>query len=256
MWTVEFAHPDGRGAAAADGEPGWQPDGTYLTPEGERPANDVERAAYLRTVQDWIIRPQLQGRAGRRRHRRDRRLREAVPRPARSADASSPTASRSTTCSRRSSATTSAPAPATSSTTARRTSCARPGASSAPSRSRTIVVGERGGTPIYVRDVGDGRPSARELRTGSATRERRGGRARHGADADRREQPHRVARPSTRRWREVNRDAAARRARDDRCSTARRWSTPRSATVATNLSRARSSSSSCSSCCSATSAPR
>jgi len=59
MWTVGFDHPEGRGARAVEGEAGWQPDGTYLTPEGERLASDVERAAYLRTVQDWIIRPQL-----------------------------------------------------------------------------------------------------------------------------------------------------------------------------------------------------
>jgi heavy metal efflux system protein len=59
MWAVEYAHPHGRGAAVRDGEPGWQADGSYLTPEGERLRNDVEQAAYLRTVQDWIIRPQL-----------------------------------------------------------------------------------------------------------------------------------------------------------------------------------------------------
>ncbi len=61
MWTVEFEHPDGQGAAADTGRPGWQPDGSYLTPEGERLETDLERAAYLRTVQDWIIRPQLKG---------------------------------------------------------------------------------------------------------------------------------------------------------------------------------------------------
>ena len=59
MWTVHFEHPYGEGAPIEDGTPGWQADGTYLTPEGERLSNDVERAAYLRTVQDWIIRPQL-----------------------------------------------------------------------------------------------------------------------------------------------------------------------------------------------------
>ncbi len=42
-----------------DGRPGWQSDGSYLTPEGQRLRDDFERAAYLRTVQDWIIRPQL-----------------------------------------------------------------------------------------------------------------------------------------------------------------------------------------------------
>src|SRR6185369_16865151 len=36
-------------------------DGSYLTPEGERLQSDFEREAYLRTVQDWIIRPQLKG---------------------------------------------------------------------------------------------------------------------------------------------------------------------------------------------------
>jgi cobalt-zinc-cadmium resistance protein CzcA len=61
MWTVEYAHPDGNAATAKAGEPGWQPDGSYLTPEGQRLTTEVERASYLRTVQDWIIRPQLKG---------------------------------------------------------------------------------------------------------------------------------------------------------------------------------------------------
>ncbi len=59
MYTVEFKHPDGRGAAGRDGAPGWQSDGAYLTPEGERLTDEVGRAGYLRTVQDWILRPQL-----------------------------------------------------------------------------------------------------------------------------------------------------------------------------------------------------
>jgi cobalt-zinc-cadmium resistance protein CzcA len=42
-----------------DGEPGWQKDGTYRTPEGERIVTEMERSAYLRTIQDWIIRPQI-----------------------------------------------------------------------------------------------------------------------------------------------------------------------------------------------------
>jgi cobalt-zinc-cadmium resistance protein CzcA len=64
MWTVEYAHPRGLGAQVRDGAAGWQSDGAYLTPEGERLTSDLERAAYLRTVQDWIIRPQLKGLAG------------------------------------------------------------------------------------------------------------------------------------------------------------------------------------------------
>ena len=61
MWTVEFEHPRGEGATLADGAAGWQSDGTYRTPEGRELASDLERAAYLREVQDWIIRPQLRG---------------------------------------------------------------------------------------------------------------------------------------------------------------------------------------------------
>ena len=41
------------------GRPGFQPDGSYLTLEGERLTDDVSRLAYLRTIQDWVIRPQL-----------------------------------------------------------------------------------------------------------------------------------------------------------------------------------------------------
>ena len=59
MYVVEFAHPNGKGAQAADGAPGWQSDGTYRTPEGETLRDDFERATWLRTLQDWVIRPQL-----------------------------------------------------------------------------------------------------------------------------------------------------------------------------------------------------
>jgi heavy metal efflux system protein len=45
IWTVEFAGPAARGA--------------YVTPEGRRLTTEEERATYLRTVQDWIIAPQL-----------------------------------------------------------------------------------------------------------------------------------------------------------------------------------------------------
>ncbi|HTL29817.1 MAG TPA: CusA/CzcA family heavy metal efflux RND transporter [Tepidisphaeraceae bacterium] len=61
MYTVEFAHEAGNGLAIVDGSPGWQSDGSYLTPEGQRLRSEFDRAAYLRTVQDWIIRPQLKG---------------------------------------------------------------------------------------------------------------------------------------------------------------------------------------------------
>ena len=51
MWTVGFA-PAGQDAAA------------YVTPEGERLDSEVERGAYLRTVQDWIVRPQIKSVTG------------------------------------------------------------------------------------------------------------------------------------------------------------------------------------------------
>ncbi|MBA3723103.1 MAG: CusA/CzcA family heavy metal efflux RND transporter [Parachlamydiaceae bacterium] len=59
MWTVSYKHPEGKGAKISVGESGWQPDGSYLTPEGYSLKTEVEKASYLRTVQDWIIRPQL-----------------------------------------------------------------------------------------------------------------------------------------------------------------------------------------------------
>jgi len=47
IWTVEF-----KGAPARSGV-------SYVTPEGETLRTDVEKATYLRTVQDWIVAPQL-----------------------------------------------------------------------------------------------------------------------------------------------------------------------------------------------------
>ena len=55
-WTVEYAPA---GDDVNDGAPGWQSDGSYLTPERERLADELSRLVYLRTVQDWTIRPQL-----------------------------------------------------------------------------------------------------------------------------------------------------------------------------------------------------
>ncbi|OYX73602.1 MAG: CusA/CzcA family heavy metal efflux RND transporter [Caulobacter sp. 32-67-35] len=64
MWTVAYDNPGGRGAKVKDGEPGWQSDGTYLTATGERLTDATAQAAYLREVQDWIVRPQMRGVAG------------------------------------------------------------------------------------------------------------------------------------------------------------------------------------------------
>jgi cobalt-zinc-cadmium resistance protein CzcA len=58
-YSVEFAHPGGKNAPRSDGKPGWQSDGSFLTEQGERLTDRVAQLAYLRTVQDWIVRPQL-----------------------------------------------------------------------------------------------------------------------------------------------------------------------------------------------------
>jgi cobalt-zinc-cadmium resistance protein CzcA len=63
MWTVAYA-PRTHSAPNASTAPGWQADGSYLTPEGKHLTTPLERAAYLRTVQDWMIRPQLKGLEG------------------------------------------------------------------------------------------------------------------------------------------------------------------------------------------------
>ncbi|MGH6949816.1 MAG: efflux RND transporter permease subunit, partial [Vitreimonas sp.] len=56
MWDVHFAP---RAENARDGAVGWQSVGSFFTQEGERLADPVSQSAYLRTIQDWIIRPQL-----------------------------------------------------------------------------------------------------------------------------------------------------------------------------------------------------
>lgn len=64
MWLVRYKEPR---ATVADGQPGWQPNGTFLTPDGEILDSEFKQSAYLRTVQDWLVKPQLrsvQGVAG------------------------------------------------------------------------------------------------------------------------------------------------------------------------------------------------
>jgi cobalt-zinc-cadmium resistance protein CzcA len=57
MWAIRYSEA-GRGKIV-NGDPGWQSDGSYLTPEGQLLRSELERTAYLRTVQDWIVKPQL-----------------------------------------------------------------------------------------------------------------------------------------------------------------------------------------------------
>src|SRR5262249_6865598 len=55
MWTVHFSGTP----VERDGMPGLQHDGRFLTSDGQLLESDVERNAYLRTVQDWIVKPQI-----------------------------------------------------------------------------------------------------------------------------------------------------------------------------------------------------
>ncbi len=63
-YSVEYEFPQGKGAVIKDGEPGWQSDGSFLTDREERLSDRISQLAYLRTVQDWIIRPQLRSTPG------------------------------------------------------------------------------------------------------------------------------------------------------------------------------------------------
>ncbi|MCA8967974.1 MAG: efflux RND transporter permease subunit, partial [Planctomycetes bacterium] len=59
MYIVDFAKPGSKAAPKVAGQPGFQPDGSYMTPSGEILTDEVAKLGYLRTVQDWVIRPQL-----------------------------------------------------------------------------------------------------------------------------------------------------------------------------------------------------
>lgn len=62
IWTLHYAE---RGHAEhRPGEPGLQPDDSYITPEGDRLASEADKATYLHTVQDWIVAPQIKTIAG------------------------------------------------------------------------------------------------------------------------------------------------------------------------------------------------
>ena len=58
MWSVSYVPPEQR-KIPTDGEPGWQNDGSFITPEGQKLETEVEKSSYLRTIQDWIIAPQM-----------------------------------------------------------------------------------------------------------------------------------------------------------------------------------------------------
>lgn len=57
MWTLHYRE---RGHDQhKPGEPGIQPDGSYITPEGDRLVSEADKATYLHSVQEWIVAPQV-----------------------------------------------------------------------------------------------------------------------------------------------------------------------------------------------------
>ncbi|UYY79662.1 efflux RND transporter permease subunit [Sphingomonas sp. R1] len=62
MYTVRLEHREDD--KHKPGEPGQQPDGSYITPEGERLTTEEDKATYLRTAQDWIVTPLLKNTPG------------------------------------------------------------------------------------------------------------------------------------------------------------------------------------------------
>ena len=56
MYTIEYEYPDGK-EAPRGGAVGWQSDGSFVTERGDRLDSDVAKAAYLRTIQDWVVAP-------------------------------------------------------------------------------------------------------------------------------------------------------------------------------------------------------
>lgn len=56
MWTIEYQpHTQQKTGTHL----GWQTDGSFTTPEGERLTDPVALGSYLRTVEDWLVRPQV-----------------------------------------------------------------------------------------------------------------------------------------------------------------------------------------------------
>nr|WP_298929612.1 CusA/CzcA family heavy metal efflux RND transporter [uncultured Erythrobacter sp.] len=62
MYRIGFA--ERAGDAVVDAATGWQSDGSFVTTEGERLADEVSQAAYLRSLQDWVIAPLMRSSPG------------------------------------------------------------------------------------------------------------------------------------------------------------------------------------------------
>jgi len=56
MWTIEYQR---HAEQQTRDHLGWQRDGSFITPEGERLNDPVALGSYLRSVEDWLVRPQV-----------------------------------------------------------------------------------------------------------------------------------------------------------------------------------------------------
>ena len=62
MYRIGFAEQGEN--TAGNSATGWQSDGSFVTSEGERLADEVSQAAYLRSLQDWVIAPLMRSSPG------------------------------------------------------------------------------------------------------------------------------------------------------------------------------------------------
>jgi cobalt-zinc-cadmium resistance protein CzcA len=58
MWTLDFVPPK-KEQDIKIGIAGWQNQNDYLTPEGELLTTALQKATYLRTIQEWVIAPHM-----------------------------------------------------------------------------------------------------------------------------------------------------------------------------------------------------
>lgn len=57
-WTLDFVPPV-NSSDINPGKSGWQNQNDYLTPEGETLSSPLQKATYLRTLQDWLVAPHM-----------------------------------------------------------------------------------------------------------------------------------------------------------------------------------------------------
>lgn len=57
-WTLDFVPPKNQSDIRI-GSSGWQNTNDYLTPEGELLTTPIQKATYLRTLQDWLVAPHM-----------------------------------------------------------------------------------------------------------------------------------------------------------------------------------------------------